>query len=318
MIWRLPSEASPTTIGLRPRPAGVLVGGGRHQRPVDLQPATLPLNPRKPFVCQIRFVTVGGYEGVCFEPLVGGGFRQPEGGDDAPRIDHQGHLEAIDPLGLGSAPAEGGLPAEQPLAGRPHPHDDGRDEGGVHHAVDGRRIAEFLGEGPLQGAQLGLQGSHPAVELALGAEVREVGAQVRGSEAPEIPLAAKAWPLGHDRRGDDHRVAEQCRTTRAARSPTMVRLPPIRTMRRGRSRGPCGTTFGRRFGASIEFRLLPRLPQLLISRLSSPSSSSRPRPRCRSSCILGQGRSRRGSCSRRCRRRLSRPSGGSPRSRTRR
>src|SRR5215211_1974924 len=38
-------------------------------------------------------------------------------------------------------------------------------------------------------------------------------------------------------------------------------------MRRGRSRGPCDTTFGRRFGASIEFRLLPRLPQLLISRL---------------------------------------------------
>src|SRR5215208_2259472 len=38
-------------------------------------------------------------------------------------------------------------------------------------------------------------------------------------------------------------------------------------MRRGRSRDPCGTTFGRRFSASIEFRLLPRLPQLLISRL---------------------------------------------------
>jgi hypothetical protein len=27
MIWRLPSEASPPTIGLRPRPAGVVVGG---------------------------------------------------------------------------------------------------------------------------------------------------------------------------------------------------------------------------------------------------------------------------------------------------
>src|SRR5215212_6023662 len=42
-------------------------------------------------------------------------------------------------------------------------------------------------------------------------------------------------------------------------------------MKRGRSRGPWGTTFGRRFGASIEFRLLPRLPQLHISRLRTPS-----------------------------------------------
>ena len=58
MIWRLPSEASPTTIGLRPRPAGIVVRGGRNQRSVDLQPAPLPLNPRKPFVCQIRSVTV--------------------------------------------------------------------------------------------------------------------------------------------------------------------------------------------------------------------------------------------------------------------
>src|SRR3712207_1103183 len=39
-------------------------------------------------------------------------------------------------------------------------------------------------------------------------------------------------------------------------------------MKRGRSQDPsCGTTFGRRFGTSIEFRLLLRLSQLLISRL---------------------------------------------------
>ena len=45
--------------------------------------------------------------------------------------------------------------------------------------------------------------------------------------------------------------------------------PRARTMKRGRSRDPsCGTTFGRRFGTSIEFRLLLRLSQLLISRLS--------------------------------------------------
>src|SRR5215212_3332657 len=167
-----------------------------------------------------------GHKGVCYGPLVGGGRGQPEGGDDAPRIDHQGHLEAVDPFGLGGAPAEGGLPAEEPLAGSPHPH-DGRDEGRVHHVVDGRRIGEFLGEGPLQGAQLGLQGSYPAVELALGAELREVLAQVRPSEAPEVPLASEARPLGQDRQGDDLRVREQGRTTRAARGPTVADLPPI-------------------------------------------------------------------------------------------
>src|ERR687889_1148031 len=159
-FYDLTLAGRPTTIGLRPRPAGVLVRGGGHQSPILLQPAPLPLHPRKPFVCQIRFVTVAGHEGVCYGPLVGGGRGQPEGGDDAPRIYHQGHLEAVDPFGLGGAPAEGRLPAEEPLAGRPHPH-DGRDEGRVHHVVDGRRIGEFIGEGPLQSAQLGLQGSYP-------------------------------------------------------------------------------------------------------------------------------------------------------------
>src|SRR5918995_3157414 len=49
---------SPSPIGLRPRPAGVVVGGGGHQSPVLLKPAPLPLHPRKPFVGQIRLVTV--------------------------------------------------------------------------------------------------------------------------------------------------------------------------------------------------------------------------------------------------------------------
>src|SRR5215203_2911307 len=41
-----------------------------------------------------------------------------------------------------------------------------------------------------------------------------------------------------------------------------------RTMKPGRSRDPLwGTAFGRRFGASINSRLLPRSPQLRISRL---------------------------------------------------
>ena len=99
-FYDLALAGRPTTIGFRPRPAGVLVRGGGYQSPVLLQPAPLPLHPRKAFVCQVRVVAVAGHEGVCYGPLVGGGLRQPEGGDDAPRIYHQRHLEAVDPLGL--------------------------------------------------------------------------------------------------------------------------------------------------------------------------------------------------------------------------
>src|ERR687889_2650483 len=61
-FYDLTLAGRPTTIGLRPRPPGVVVGGCGHQSPVFLQPAPLPLHPRKPFVCQIRFVTVAGHE----------------------------------------------------------------------------------------------------------------------------------------------------------------------------------------------------------------------------------------------------------------
>jgi hypothetical protein len=54
-----------------------------------------------------------------------------------------------------------------------------------------------------------LQVPYPPVELALGAEVREVGAQVRPSDTPEVALAAKARPLGEDGKGDDLRVGKQ-------------------------------------------------------------------------------------------------------------
>src|SRR5829696_9160408 len=47
-------------------------------------------------------------------------------------------------------------------------------------------------------------------------------------------------------------------------------------MKPRRSRDPLwGTAFGRRFGASIRFRLLPRRPQLRISRLRVPPSLRR-------------------------------------------
>src|SRR5919112_5964216 len=100
--------------------------------------------PRKALVGQVRIVKVSGYEGLSDGPLVGGRGGQEEGAYHALGIYHRGHLEAVDPLGLGGAPAEGGLPAEELLASfaGPHPH-DGRDERRVPDAVDGRRIAEF-------------------------------------------------------------------------------------------------------------------------------------------------------------------------------
>src|SRR5215204_6640045 len=191
MIWRLPSEASPPTIRLRPRPAGVVLGRRRHQRSVSLHPKPLPLHPREAFVGQVRPVAIGGHEGLPYGPLVGGRRSQTESGDHAVGIYHQRRLEAVDPLGLGGAPAEGGLPAEEALARSSYPH-DGRDEGGVHNAIDGRRLGELSGEGELQEAQLGLQGSDAPVELALRTQAREVGAQVRTSETPEVPLASEA------------------------------------------------------------------------------------------------------------------------------
>jgi hypothetical protein len=93
--------------------------------------------------------------GLPYGPLLGGRRGQTEGGYYPARVYHQRRLEAVDPFGLGGAPAEGGLPAEEvPLARSPHPH-EGREEGRVHHAIDGRRVRKSLGEGPLQEAQLG-------------------------------------------------------------------------------------------------------------------------------------------------------------------
>src|ERR671929_1368588 len=42
-LYDLALSRRPPAIGLRPCPVRVLVGGGRNQRPVDLQPTTLPL-----------------------------------------------------------------------------------------------------------------------------------------------------------------------------------------------------------------------------------------------------------------------------------
>jgi hypothetical protein len=193
MIWRLPSEASPSPIGLRPCPARVVLGGGSHQGPVALQPVSLPLDPRKTLVGQVGLVKVFGYERLPDGTLVGGGRAEAESAYHALGIHHQRHLESVNPLGLGGAPTEGCLSVEEPLARSPH-SDHGRNQGCVQDAVDRRRLGDLPGEGPLQSAHLRLQGSYPAVELTLGAQVREVGMQVRVGESPEVSLAAKAGP----------------------------------------------------------------------------------------------------------------------------
>src|SRR5919112_3296160 len=126
----LPLSRSPATVGFRPRPPGVVFGSGRYQRSIEIQPASLPLNARKALVGQVGLVRVLDDEKLPYGAIVGGCLCQPEGADHALWADRKRHLEPVNPLGLGGASAEGGLPAEGPLARSPHPH-DGRDEGGV-------------------------------------------------------------------------------------------------------------------------------------------------------------------------------------------
>jgi hypothetical protein len=103
-FYNLVLAGRPTTIGLRPRPPGVIVRGGGHQRSVLLKPAPLPLQPREPFVRQVGFVTIPSHEGVAYGPLVGGGRGQPEDGNHPLRVYHKGYFEAVDRYGgLGSA-----------------------------------------------------------------------------------------------------------------------------------------------------------------------------------------------------------------------
>ena len=98
MIWRLPSEASPSPIGLRPCPAGVVVRRGRNERSVNFHPAPLPLDAREALVGQVGIVKVFGYERYPYGPLVRGRGGQPEGAYHAFGIYHEGHLEPVDPL----------------------------------------------------------------------------------------------------------------------------------------------------------------------------------------------------------------------------
>jgi hypothetical protein len=226
-FYDLTLARSPAPIGLRPRSAGIVLGGGRNKRPVDLHPKALPLHPREALVGQVCSVAVGSYEGVCYGSLVGGRRCQPEGRDHPVGVYHQSHLEAVDPLGLGGAPPEGSLPAEEPFARSPHPYDS-RNESRVHHPIDGRGTGELLSEGTLQLAQLGRKGSDAPIELALGAQLREVRAQVGPREAPEVALASEAGPLGEDGQGKDLALGKEGgRAGLRKRSRGMVGYPPI-------------------------------------------------------------------------------------------
>jgi hypothetical protein len=72
-FYDLAFARGPTAIGLRPRPPVAVLGGRRNERPVNLQPVALPLDPGEALVGQVCIVTVRGYEGVPYKPLVRGG-----------------------------------------------------------------------------------------------------------------------------------------------------------------------------------------------------------------------------------------------------
>jgi hypothetical protein len=224
-FYDLAFARGPAPIGLRPPPAGVVFRGGRiRARSLNFHPKPLPLYPREALVGQVGSVAVGSYEGVPYGPLVRCRRCQTESGDYALGVYHQSHLQAVDPLGLGGAASEACLAAEEPLARSPHHR---RDEGRVHHALECRRLGKLLGEGPLQEAQLGLQGSDAPVELALGAQPREVGAQVRPCQAPEVPLAAQARPLSEDGQGKDLALGKEGGTAGAACGRGVVGLSAV-------------------------------------------------------------------------------------------
>jgi hypothetical protein len=101
------------------------------------------------------------------------------------------NLEPVDPLSLRDATAEGGLACEEAFAARPHP-DHGRDQRRVQEVVGGRRFDEPCDQILLEGFEFGLKGADAPIELTLGEQVWEVGAQMSVGEAPEVTLAPPA------------------------------------------------------------------------------------------------------------------------------
>ena len=71
-FYDLALARGPAPIGLRPCPAGVVLGRGRNKRPILLHQQPLPLYSREAFVGQVRSLAVGGHEGFPYGPLVRG------------------------------------------------------------------------------------------------------------------------------------------------------------------------------------------------------------------------------------------------------
>ena len=197
---------------LWPRPLRVVLRGCSHHRSVLRKPMALPLNRGEALVGEVGRVAVFADEDFSNGPFVGGGFGQAEGGYDALGGDSESHLEAVDPFGLRGAPSKGGLSREKSMATRPHPHHS-RYEGGVQNVVDRSLPGEGLRHIKLEGSHLALQSPRPAIELALGGQRGEILPEVGVGEAPEIPLAPEARPLGEDGQCEYLRVGDERWTT---------------------------------------------------------------------------------------------------------
>src|SRR5215208_5080964 len=131
----LPFARRPPARLLRPRPLGRDLRRGYYQCAMVPQPSPLPLNRGETFVGEEGVVPVGRNQEVAYGPLVAVGRRESEGNHDPFRVHRKGHLEAVHPLGLGYAAAEGGLSGEETLTTGSDPNQD-RDQGGVQHVVD--------------------------------------------------------------------------------------------------------------------------------------------------------------------------------------
>jgi hypothetical protein len=171
-------------------------------------------------------VTVGADQELAYRSLVAIGWGEAEGGDDPFGTHREGDLEAVDPFGLGDAPAEGGLPGEEALAASADPHDRW-DQGGVHHVVCLRAVGQRGGQVALRRTELRFEGTDAAVELAVGEQVREAGSQVRVGEAEEVSLAAEPRPLRDDRQRENLAFRERLRTTGPPRALRVLLSPPV-------------------------------------------------------------------------------------------
>ena len=78
LLDELALSRRPAAIGLRPSPQGVALRSGHHQRPVDLQPASLPADRGEALVGQVGAVAILGYEGIADGTLVAVGGARPK------------------------------------------------------------------------------------------------------------------------------------------------------------------------------------------------------------------------------------------------